>query len=903
MRQLARRPLRTVAATSVALAATLPLAAASSASAATAPTGSVRLHKTVLAGLAGLHSLRDTAPDTRVQVDLTLARPDRTGEAVLEHDLYTPGSRQFHRFLSPSAYASRFGVARTTAAATRTFATAHGLGVASVSATRDVWVLTGTAAQVEQTFAVHLKDFSSAGRTFYANTDEPSVPAALPVTGVIGLNSLLGSHTFHAKPAATAPHGATPAQDNCPGSGQCIGLTTPQDLWSIYHQPASDMGEGQKMAIFGEGQTDPVIANLRTFESLHKLRRIPVTVQHTDGSAADYSDNSGEPEWDLDTQASTGMSPNALGETLYFGHDLSDASTLSVLSFWVADASAPLQASASYGECEENEASAAGANLPPTNPGYAGSAGAMYTKAYEGQLQMAVNTGKTLFASTGDTGSSCPVVVAPVVGAGNGVLNQGFPVDNYPASSPHVVAVGGTVLYGTDTTGTTASPQRSLEYPWTFTGGGTSDVFARPAYQSGISVVTIPCRINVDGTPRTDGAICRGAPDVAAQSGDVASNGYGIVSQGQTNFPGGGTSLSSPLTMGMWTRVQAASTSGGNGFANATYYGQATTSAATDARDFFDVGGTTNSQPGMSQPSGNGFYTALPRSVADPTGYDYVSGLGVPDITNLTQDVDGTTTPLHPALPDEAPLPGTGGGGGTTAEPACVPLFTDPKGDDAYAGDPNGGSNPQLDIIQGDMHVVQLADGTPALQTVTTINDLSKTMAFAAGAANDYYFLWTYKNVQYFTVAEVDTTTGAVTYKHGTVSGNMFSTAANTSKDTGSFNQGPGGTVVVNTPLAGIGSVAPGGTLTAPAAQTRVLAGTTATGGLIEQADLGGPGNNFTLGEVCSATGKAGSNGGAGSPSPALPEVPVAALLPIAGLLVATGVLSRRRRRTTRSAG
>ena len=62
-------------------------------------------------------------------------------------------------------------------------------------------------------------------------------------------------------------------------------------------------------------------------------------------------------------------------------------------------------------------------------------------------LRQAVLEGRTLFAATGDTGSSCPVLVGPELGAGNGVANQGIPIVNYPPASPYVVAVGGTVLY------------------------------------------------------------------------------------------------------------------------------------------------------------------------------------------------------------------------------------------------------------------------------------------------------------------------------------------------------------------------------------------------------------------------------------------------------------------------
>jgi hypothetical protein len=95
---------------------------------------------------------------------------------------------------------------------------------------------------------------------------------------------------------------------------------------------------------------------------------------------------------------------------------------------------------------------------------------------------------------------------------------------------------------------------------------------------------------------------------------------------------------------------------------------------------------------------------------------------------------------------------------------------------------------------------------------------------------------------------QVDTTTGDVTYSDGTVDGTTFTT---NNTDTGTFTPGANGTVTVNVPVANVGSPAKGDILVAPAGQTRVLAGTTATGGFIEQADVGGPQFDYQLGATC----------------------------------------------------
>jgi pseudomonalisin len=797
----------------------------------------------VLPGLGQATLLGSTAAGTKVEVGITLARPHPAEEATLKREMYTKGSSEYHHFLTPAQFDAEFGVPQSTYDSLRSWATRSGLKVAATPDSHDYLLLTGTAGQAEKTFTVTLQNYRDSTGSYFANANAPTVPTGDDVDGVIGLNSKLKSHTFHSTPAATAPHGKTPAQDSCDVPGTCVGLTTPQDLWSVYDQPTDNYGQGQSMAIFGEGQTDPVLANLRTFERLHKLPQIPVNVVLADGTNADYSDNTGEVEWDLDTQSSTGMSPEALGETLYFGSDLDDASVLNVFNTWADDPNGPLQASASYGECEENPVGNAS-----EQGGYSFSAGTAYTVGSEQALTKAVMEGRTLFSSAGDTGSSCPVVPVDV----NGVGNEAYPVVNYPASSPNAVAVGGTVLY-TDGTGaaqtglTPSGAKRVEEYSWTFTGGGTSVTFPKPADQDGITQITGYCVDNPDGTTATPlSTPCRGVPDIAAQSGDVASNGYGIVASGETDYPGGGTSLSSPLSLGMWTRIQAAAPAVGSGssatypglgFAAATYYSD----YAAHATDFFDIGGGTSSPP-----SSNGTYTSTP-------GWDYTSGLGVPDVAAIASHVDGKTAATNPELP-------TYPAEGPSIDPCAANLFTDGTGDDAYVGDPNGsGSNPQLDIVAGN-----ITDNGTTLHTVLTIANLSTTAATAAGAANDYYVLWTYNGTQYFSSVEVDTTTDAITYGDGTVSGTDFTTA---NTDTGSFNPGTDGTVTVDVPLANVGSPATGDVLLAPAGQTRVLVGTTETGGLIEPTDVGGPQYDYQIGAVCGSTPSP-------SPSPTVSPTP-----------------------------
>ena len=581
---------------------------ATTASTAQADTTAFGITQNLLPGLASATDLGPAASSTPLHLVLSLARPDAAGEKALlaaEHD---PSSPQYRHFLTPGEFGQRFGVPAATRQAVTSYLTGGGLTVDAVSAAGDQITASGDTTHVASLFHTTFERFATGATTFVANTRVPSFPYGLGIRNILGLNTL----QHYSLPAR-----ARTVQDNCVGS-TCLGVTTPQDLWTAYQQPTAYQGQNQGVAVFGEGQTEGVISDLRQFETERGLPQVPVAVKRPAGDT-NFADDSGHEEWNIDTQASTGMAPQTSGLTLYFGSDLSDADVARVFSQFTDDASGPLQASASYGECETIPVVSALASQPLSNSTIASlpvsiGLGNNSDATLDAITRQAAVEGKTIFVSSGDTGSSCPVVAAPIIGAGNGVVNQAVPVTNSPASLPSVVAVGGTVLY------TDGSGHRAREYGWTFSGGGSSLFTPAPAYQQGTSGLALPCV--------TSTAVCRGVPDVAAQSGDVATNGYDIVSAGADTL-GGGTSLSAPLEQGMWARVQsAASSTAGNGFANYSYYRVA--KSAAYGSSFFDVSSTDLA---TGAPASNGLYATTP-------GYDYVTGLGVPRVSGLICAVD-----------------------------------------------------------------------------------------------------------------------------------------------------------------------------------------------------------------------------------------------------------------------
>ena len=616
MRQRARFALP-VAASVIAMAA-LPVWASTSGSSGTAMTVLSRdtLPATLLANPVGAPS-----PTAHWHVGVSVQGRNTAALAALEKAQYDKASPLYRHFLTPGQYAESFGADPATAAGVRTWLTSKGLDVTYANKAQTYFVAEGTVAQVQKTFQVTLRKYTAGTTSFTANTTAPTVPAA--VTAVAGLDTLSDRATSAV---------VTPKDFPIPA------VTTPQDLWSVYEQPADNRGQGEKLAAFGWGDYTHVDTDLRQFEGEHGLPQMPFNVVQVGDKG---TDTSGLLEWDLDSQASSGMAPDAAGLTFYFANAGNSDLLAASVNTWADDPAGAKQASGSYGLCDAF--------------GFLG-----VFDAHEAALTQAAAEGRSFFASTGDNGSGCSALVNT-----NGITIGPIPSQEYPATSPHAIAVGGTVLY------TTGSPaQRDQEIAWTHGGGGPSYFYATPDWQADQPLA-------VEG---------RAVADVSAQSGDLLS-GYNVVNNGSDTFVGG-TSLSAPLWQGMWARVNAAGPLGADGVANLGFADPLIYANNADATKY--AASFTDITVGD-----NGLYPALP-------GYDYPTGWGVPRVTGLALALAGKTTPSGGS---------TGGTTGGTPPPPPPPLaecqpapqVVDATGDATQAVVVDTGASPanraDLDIV------------------------------------------------------------------------------------------------------------------------------------------------------------------------------------------------------------
>ena len=793
-----------------------------------------RLVPGYLDGLPLATRLGDAPADRSMTIGVSLQRPDTAGEQALYAAMYDPSSPQYHHFLTPAQFTARFGVPAAQNAAARDWLTGGGLSIQANAG--DYLTATGTVAQLDRLLSVSIGRYTFQGRQFIANDAPPSVPSDLSVLGIAGLDTInrftpQGLHGHELRSLAAlgrrvAAHDATAAARAVGPQAGSQNEFTPQELWGIYNDPGASsltkadgtsspsalqsssatLGQGQTIGIFGEGETSSVIAQLRLFENAMGFPKVPVrTIETEGGPDSAYGDNAGAIEWYLDTQASTGMAPDVSQLDLYFAKTLYDADIFADFKAWADDPNGPRQMNASFGECEAN----------PTNPVTGPLAQQPYGTELGDELQamgdpilrQAAMEGRTLFASAGDTGSGCPELVAPIVGAGNGAAIQPAPFFGYTCDSQYVVCVGGTVVSANGTT-YPAAAQRAAETNWTYSGGGSSHFIAEPAYQQGVANIDLPCTSQPDGTPYPGAPpTCRGVPDIADLSGNITGDGYFIYIDGEPSSEGG-TSLSSPLMLGQWARVQAAAsratqTGGGVGFANPLIYRQARDadgctatgcpSDPTYQRDFFDV---TQSEYG----AGNGAYQPGP-------GWDYASGWGSLNVANFTDDVDGTTSAAAPADAPERP-----------ATPVTTAAMASPTGNATDPTDVQNGNVASLDLTRATLTTTP--DGKTIIATLTGPS-LGAAPAADAPGGNVFYVLWEYRGKVHYARAN-QSSSGTFTYTsgdtgtYGTSStygyNNATSTAATGSVDAASH------TITIRVPASEVGSPAIGDTLTVPQA-------------------------------------------------------------------------------------
>lgn len=471
--------------------------------------------------------------------------------------------------LSHEQMASDYGAAEADFGIVRQFAKEYNLTILEEDALSCTVKISGAIQDLERAFETRLKNVQVGKNIFRERTGHITLPEYVSpiIEGVFGLDNR-NQVRPHFR-ALTGPRVAT--------------SYSPLDVAKLYKFPAGD-GTGETIAIleFGGGFTQ---SELNTYFSSIGLATPHVTAVLLPGaqnlptpapppSASNPNPPDPDSEVLLDIEIAGAVAPKAAIK-VYFAKDASEKSFVDCIDRAVTDK--PTVISISWGGPESTWTASA-------------------LKSIDDSFARAAGLSIPVTVASGDDGSTD--------GTNPPILDVDF-----PASSPHALACGGTHLEG--------SSSITKEVVWNSnggaTGGGVSAKFKKPSYQMGA---------NVPAPSAASGG--RGVPDICGNASP--ETGFNIQWDGKSGAVGG-TSAVAPLWAGL-IALLAQNLGHAVPFLNPILY--ANPGALHDITSGNnDVGG-----------SGHGKYSAA-------TGWDPCTGMGSPNGTAILHVISGagTTSP------------------------------------------------------------------------------------------------------------------------------------------------------------------------------------------------------------------------------------------------------------------
>ena len=619
---------------------------------------------------------------------IALAHRHQAGLLRFDAAVSNPRSRRYERYLTPAQFVARYAPSRTSVAAVEAFARGYGLTVAAVPSNRAYVYVTGSVGAFDRAFSTTIESFRLDRTIFQAPGRSLTVPARLSkvITGIDGLDTgdvarpMTALNTPPAPAFVNAPPfssywGSSPATQAPGAYGQAVlpnvvqGYTPAQLQGAYGTAPAIAhglTGAGQTVAVIDAYSSPTLRADLSQYSHLHGLPRPDLTIVD---NAAERDQPEG-PAVPSDVPGLGGL--NLQDPQGWFGEETLDVEAVHAMAPG-ATIVAVSALSPENVDLEMAQNKVVSQDLAQIVSNSYGGSSDTTSSTSDGYWQQAAAQGIGVYFSSGDSGDQ----------TAGGTSPSSRSVDS-GANSPYVTAVGGTTLavgsqdnyrfetyWGTDT----ADLSGGKWGPSTFQsggGGGTSEVYAEPAWQKGVvpdayasywkgkanaaSGALVPGRVVPDvaivGDPNS-GFLMGQTEDFTAYANPL---GYDLptdtVQYGEYRI--GGTSLSSPLFAGVMALAdEAAGTP--HGFPDPALY------AADGGQAFRDVSAPqqtvavvrTNYDNGTDATGGT---STVLRTAGDVgtlhsvPGYDDSTGMGSPNGLTFLSSLAPASTLLHHLL-------------------------------------------------------------------------------------------------------------------------------------------------------------------------------------------------------------------------------------------------------------
>jgi len=432
-------------------------------------------------------------------------------------DISTPGSPNYGKWLKPEQIMEMISPEQADVQKVLDFLARFGVKDYKVSKFRDMVKVTMPVSTAEEMLSTEFSKFSSTVRPG-VEVKRITQPYFLPaeIADVIKyVDDILRFPSMREPIIKLEGHseglkaGADPAFSSC--GTKCSTFTTPAVLQEAYGFPTlttAAAGNSMSVAEFQGQMWDQ--EDITDFNNACATNA-QVNAQYGDNNE-DFCLKTGCIEAMLDIEY-IGAVANAIPLTVIY---LKEFSLLDWVNQVIALPNPPLVHSVSYGNDE----------IQQTSDAYMGTCNT--------QFQMAGSMGISILFASGDQG----------VWGRTGASKTGTYNPDFPASSPYITAVGGTNFQTKSVVGAQSA--------WDCGGGGFSNYFAQPSWQSS-QVSAYFAEATAAGVlpeARLYNATGRGYPDLAALGGQT--NAYCISYKGGTFAGVAGTSASSPVVAGIF---------------------------------------------------------------------------------------------------------------------------------------------------------------------------------------------------------------------------------------------------------------------------------------------------------------------------------------------------------------